>query len=46
MEHVLGIDHKVVEYALKARQHIIEQHGGVGQYDTLGRRVADIAFMP
>ena len=24
MEHVLGIDHEVVEYALKARQHIVK----------------------
>ena len=35
-KHRLGIDHEILEDALKAGQHVVQQLGGVRENDALG----------
>ncbi len=44
--HVFGVNLKLLDQVAQLREHVIEQHAGIGQDDAFGAGMADVAFVP
>ncbi len=45
-QHHLREDRQVLQYTAETREHVVEEHGGIGQDDALGSRMGDVALVP